>query len=254
MNINDLTPIEFHESKGVWLKRDDLFEIYNAKGGKARSAYQIITKLLAEGYTEIVTAGSRVSPQCEIVSFICEALKIKCTLFMPRGQTTSVIRNIENNPYTTIERCKVGYNNYIISQAKQYAKNMNAGYVPFGMECEENIIITSEQVQNIPKECNRIVVPIGSGMSFSSIMVGMNKYNIDKPLLGIAVGKYPTKTIKQYTNNLSFPKYEIIHSQYDYHKAIKANIDNINLDPIYEAKCYEFLQQGDLLWIVGHRH
>ncbi len=254
MEINELTPVEFHESKGVWLKRDDLFEIYNARGGKARSAYQIITKLLSDGYAEIVTVGARTSPQCEVVSFICEALKVKCTIFMPRGKETSVIRNIENNPCTTIERCKVGYTNYIISQSREYAKKVNAGYIPFGMECDENIKITSEQVQNIPKECNRIVVPVGGGMSFSSIMVGMNKYNIDKPLLGIAMGRNPTKTIEKYTNELTFPKYEIVYSPYEYDKMIKANIDDVNLDPIYEAKCCEFLQQGDLLWIVGHRH
>ena len=29
-------------------------------------------------------------------------------------------------------------------------------------------------------------------------------------------------------------------------------IDGVKLDPIYEGKCYPYLQEGDLLWIVGY--
>ena len=30
------------------------------------------------------------------------------------------------------------------------------------------------------------------------------------------------------------------------------SIDGIKLDPIYEGKCYPFLEKSDLLWIVGY--
>lgn len=253
MNINDLTPVEYYEKEGIWLKRDDKFEVCGVRGGKSRSAYQVIMQLLEQGYKTIVTAGSRQSPQCEIVSFICENLGVDCVLFMPFGGDTSVIKNIKNNSRTRIERIRPGYNNIIVARAREYAENRGCGYVPFGMECEENVKVTSEQVINIPKEAKRVVVPVGSGMSFSSIVTGMFQYGINKPLLGVRVGKDPTKIIEQYAYGLEFMDYEIVQSPVDYHESVEAYIGDYQLDPIYEGKCREFLKEGDCLWVVGKR-
>lgn len=253
MRLDELTPVEYYENEGVWLKRDDMFEIYGVRGGKARSAYQVILELLEQGYKTIVTAGSRQSPQCEIVSFICESMGVDCKLFMPFGGDTSVITNIKNNSHTEIIRVRPGYNNIIVARAREYAENRGCGYVPFGMECARNVEVTSEQVQNIPEECSRVVVPVGSGMSFSSIVTGMSKYGIEKPLLGVRVGKDPTKIINEYAFGLDLMDYEIVESSVDYHEPVEAYVGGYNLDPIYEAKCFEFLERGDLLWVVGHR-
>lgn len=253
MRLDELTPVEYYEDEGVWLKRDDMFEIYGVRGGKARSAYQVILELLEQGYKTIVTAGSRQSPQCEIVSFICESMGVDCKLFMPFGGDTSVITNIKNNSHTEIIRVRPGYNNIIVARAREYAENRGCGYVPFGMECARNVEVTSEQVRNIPMECSRVVVPVGSGMSFSSIVTGMSKYGIEKPLLGVRVGKDPTKIINEYAFGLDLMDYEIVESSVDYHEPVEAYVGGYNLDPIYEAKCFEFLKRGDLLWVVGHR-
>lgn len=253
MRLDELTPVEYYEDEGVWLKRDDMFEIYGVRGGKARSAYQVILELLKQGYKTIVTAGSRQSPQCEIVSFICESMGVDCKLFMPFGGDTSVITNIKNNSHTEIIRVRPGYNNIIVARAREYAENRGCGYVPFGMECARNVEVTSEQVRNIPMECSRVVVPVGSGMSFSSIVTGMSKYGIEKPLLGVRVGKDPTKIINEYAFGLDLMDYEIVESSVDYHDPVEAYVGGYNLDPIYEAKCFEFLERGDLLWVVGHR-
>lgn len=253
MRLDELTPVEYYENEGVWLKRDDMFEIYGVRGGKARSAYQVILELLEQGYKTIVTAGSRQSPQCEIVSFICESMGVDCKLFMPFGGDTSVITNIKNNSHTEIIRVRPGYNNIIVARAREYAENRGCGYVPFGMECARNVEVTSEQVRNIPLECSRVVVPVGSGMSFSSIVTGMSKYGIEKPLLGVRVGKDPTKIINEYAFGLDLMDYEIVESSVDYHDPVEAYVGGYNLDPIYEAKCFEFLERGDLLWVVGHR-
>lgn len=252
-NIDDLTPVEYYEEEGIWLKRDDLFKTCGVSGGKARSAYQVIKALIEEGYRTIVTAGSRQSPQCEIVSYICETLGVDCVLFMPFGGDTSVIKHIKNNPHTRIERVRPGYNNIIIARAREFAENRGCGYVPFGMECAKNVEVTSEQVKNIPEEVKRIVIPVGSGMSFSSVVTGMTKYGLNKPILGVRVGKDPTKIIQEYAFGLDFIDYEIVESSVDYHTSVEAYVGDYNLDPIYEAKCREFLREGDLLWVVGHR-
>lgn len=253
MKIDELTPVIWYEKEKIWLKRDDKFEVCGVRGGKSRSAYQVIQQLLEQGYTTMVTAGSRQSPQCEIVSYICEDLGINCKVFMPRGANTSVIDNIERNKHTEIIRVNCGYNNVIVARAREYAEDMNCGYVPFGMECAENVEVTSKQVMNIPEECKRIVIPVGSGMSFSSVVTGMTRYGINKPILGVRVGKDPMKIIGEYAEGVDFVDYEIIQSSVDYHESVDAWVGDYQLDPIYEGKCREFLEEGDCLWVVGKR-
>lgn len=254
MKIDELTPVEYYENEGIWLKRDDKFEVCGVRGGKSRSAYQVIQQLLEKGYTTIVTAGSRQSPQCEIVSYICQELGVPCKVFMPRGADTSVIKHINENSLTEIIRVQCGYNNVIIARAREYAENRGCGYVPFGMECAENVEVTSKQVANIPKEVKRLVVPVGSGMSMSSIVTGLiNIGRTDLPILGVRVGKDPTKILEEYACGLEMLNYEIVQSSVDYHTNVDAWVGDVNLDPVYEAKCREFLKEGDCLWIVGHR-
>lgn len=254
MTIEELTPVEYYEEEGIWLKRDDKFEVYGVRGGKSRSAYQVILQLLEKGYKTIVTAGSRQSPQCEIVSFICESLGVDCVLFMPFGNDTSVIEHIKGNSHTRIERVRPGYNNIIVARAREYAENRNCGYVPFGMECEENVKVTSKQVANLPNEIRRLVIPVGSGMSFSSVVTGLVEIGrTDLPILGVRVGKDPMKVLQEYAVGLEMLDYEIVTSDVDYHDAVDAWVGDVNLDPIYEAKCRKFLREGDCLWVVGHR-
>lgn len=253
LTIDELTPVEFCKEEGIWVKHDDYFNVCGVAGGKARSAYQVIQELLDQGYTTMVTAGSRQSPQCEIVSYICEELGINCVVFMPFGGDTSVIQHLKQNSRTKLERVKPGYNNIIVARAREYASLMNYGYIPFGMECAANVEITSRQVVNIPKEVKRIVMPVGSGMSFSSVVTGMTRNDIYKPILGVRVGKDPMKIISEYAEGLQLHDYQITESFWDYHTPVEAYVGGYQLDPIYEAKCRPFLQEGDLLWVVGRR-
>lgn len=254
MTITELTPLEYYKEEGIWLKRDDLFNICGVRGGKSRAAYQVIQQLVEQGYSTLVTAGSRQSPQCEIVSFICEELGIDCKLFMPYGEDTSVISHIKNNSHSEIIHVRPGYNNVIIARAREYAEHRGCGYIPFGMECEENVEVTSKQVCNLPVDnMKRLVIPVGSGMSFSSIITGLTREGVDVPILGVRVGKDPAKIIKQYAEGVDFVNYQIVTSSVGYHTWVEAFVGDYQLDPIYEAKCREFLQEGDCLWVVGRR-
>lgn len=254
MMLDELTPVEYYDKEGIWLKRDDLFEVCGVRGGKSRSAYQVIKQLFDKGYRTMVTAGSRQSPQCEIVSYICEDLGIDCKLFMPTGEDTSVLCHIKENSHTEVIRVRPGYNSVIIARAKEYAEHRGCGYIPFGMECEENVEVTSEQVKNLPiGEFKRLVIPVGSGMSFSSVVTGLTRNGIDVPVLGVRVGKDPSKIIAKYAENVDFINYELAESKIGYHTPVEAYVGDYKLDPIYEAKCRQYLMPGDLLWVVGRR-
>jgi 1-aminocyclopropane-1-carboxylate deaminase/D-cysteine desulfhydrase-like pyridoxal-dependent ACC family enzyme len=256
--IKTLTRVE--KRGDFYFKRDDDFEIYNAKGGKARSAYQIITNALHNGASSFTTAGSRFSPQCEIVSNLCEGLGLQAHLFMPNGKATSITDNIQLNKNSFIHRTKVGYNSVICSYAKKFASENDSFYIPFGMECVENIDITKHQVRNIPKEVNRIIVPCGSGMSMISIIKGLEYYKMfDKEVVGVVVGKNPkqnfAKFISQSLSDECNVKYTFVYSLLKYDERPKVtSFCGVDLDPIYESKCIPFLEKGDLLWVVGKRN
>ena len=167
------------------------------------------------------------SPQCEIVSSLCEYLGITYHLFMPIGKETSVLKNISKNKKSKIHRIPYGYNVVICKRAKEYCEeNKNTFYIPFGMECEENIEVTKHQVQNIPNEVSRIVMPVGSGMSFISVLNGVEYYkktNIE--VLDVSVGKNIEENLEKYLKAPNI-KYQIVNSDLSYEEY--SSITNIN--------------------------
>ena len=257
VDVGVLTPVE--KRGGYWLKRDDMFVVAGARGGKARSAWELLVQASSKGYTSVVTAGSRLSPQCEIVSSLCEHMGMDAHLFMPNGKDTSVITHINANKRSTIHRTKVGYNTVICHDAMAYAKEHGAFYIPFGMECAENIETTKHQVRNIPDAVKKIVVPCGSGMSMISIIKGLEHYGMyDKRVVGVVVGRNPKRTFERFLRNDLFERvnvewgFEWSDAGYG-EMARERMLEGVELDGVYEAKCLPFLQKGDLLWIVGKR-
>lgn len=255
-----IAQIDFED--GVYLKRCDLLNYMGAFGGKAEGAYNLIKKGIEDGYTEFVTVGSRFSPQCDIVSKICEGLNVKCVLFMPNGKRTEVITNIEKRSTSRLNLISMGaYTNVLIKKAKDYCKNNNSYYVPFGMLCAKNIDVISRQVINVPSNIKRIIVPVGSGTTMIGIIKGLNKYNrTDIEVIGIITG---SNLCKKNIKNFISPLFNHVRYRlYNYKENIKPDelykihtneyIGNIRLDPIYEGKCKKFIKPGDLLWIVGY--
>lgn len=247
--MTNLSPIE--KINNIFVKREDLASFDNINGGKGRVISQFIKKGIDQGYTNFVTCGSRDSVQCEMVSFICECYDIQCHLFMPQGKDTTIINNIKKNQNTELIRTKVGYTNVIKKWSSDYALENNYYYIPFALECNTTININKEQVQNIPNDVERIVIPIGSGMNFISILTGLSKYKKNIPVLGVQVGLDPTKNIQKFLKATDI-SYTIVKSELAYDKKPKNyHLGNIELNQTYEAKCLPYLKDNDLLWIIG---
>lgn len=245
----NLTPIENYN--GLFVKRDDLFSISDVHGGKARSASFLIQYAISMGFTHIVTAGSRHSPQVEIVGSICRDYGLDFTAFVPQGELSEDISSLSD--FATIYQVPFGRNSVIKSKAKAFSYNSHAFLVPFGMECVEAVYQTASQVVNIPAGVKRIVIPVGSAMSLCGVLTGLILANTRVPVLGVSVGANYERVMKAYAP----PGWEsfctIIKSPLDYSVEVTASIGTITLDPVYEAKCIPFLLSGDLLWIVGCR-
>ena len=246
-----ITPIE--RRGDVWVKRDDLFEYAGVCGGKVRTCVA-----LASGARGLITAGSRQSPQVNIVAHIAASQGIPARLHVPSGPLTPELEDaIACGPNITLVRQYPGYNTVIVKRARGDAEeHPDFTYIPFGMECPEAIKQTAAQVRDIPAGVKRIVVPVGSGMSLAGIITGMIETGWRRPILGVQVGADPIERIEQYAPQSwrNLVRFELRKSDRNYHKpARETAVDGLELDPIYEAKCIPFLEPDDLLWVVGIR-
>jgi 1-aminocyclopropane-1-carboxylate deaminase/D-cysteine desulfhydrase-like pyridoxal-dependent ACC family enzyme len=246
---NPLTPIEYIAARGLYVKREDTFEIAGVRGGKVRTCWALSQRAVG-----LCTAGSRSSPQVNIVAHIAKHLNIPCRVHTPQGELSPELISARDAGATIVQH-KAGYNNVIIARAREDAKRLNWTNIPFGMECWEAVYQTRTQVKDIPKEVKRIVIPVGSGMSLAGLLNGLR---IDLgsriPVLGIKVGADPTERLRKYGPVGVDWLVTLANSGLDYHApAVTAQLDSIRLDSHYEAKCLPFLQPGDLFWIVGIR-
>lgn len=242
-----LSPVELRGP--FWFKRDDLFAIAGVAGGKARTCWA-----LAAGAPGLVTAGSRSSPQANIVAQVAKRLDIPCQVHTPTGELSPELLAARAGGAEVVQH-KAGYNAVIVARARESAKALGWVEVPFGMECEEAVRQTRSQVANVPAEVERLVVPVGSGMSLSGILRGLDDCGLDElRVLGVVVGADPTARLDRYAPANWRDRVELVPSgsRYDAPAAVTV-LEGVDLDPHYEAKCLPFLRPGDLLWCVGIR-
>lgn len=244
----EATPIERGEGD-VYLKRDDLFQIAGVRGGKVRTCWH-----LAQGAKGLVTAGSRSSPQVNIVAHIAREISIPCRVHTPTGALSPEVRQAQDCGAEVIQH-KAGYNNVIIARAREDAARHGWTNIPFGMECSEAVRQTAAQflASELPPEIERIVVPVGSGMSLAGILAGMAKSGCALPVLGVLVGADPFDRLDRYAPGWR-NRCELVRSALAYDEpALKRKLGDIPLDSIYEAKCLPMLRPHDLFWLIGLR-
>lgn len=250
LNWNDeLTPVE--KRNDIYFKREDLYKVFDVCGAKSRQAYYLISKSNKE---TIVTCGSRVSPQIQIVANISKHLGKKCICFTNRGKLTHELESAINDNAEIKQDNRWIYNNVVIYHAKEYCKqNTDTEYIPFGMESLEAVRQTAYQVKNVPDNIKNIIVVAGSGLNLCGILWGCQIFNKNVHIKAIRVGKDIKEILDRYSPpNIS--NLEIINSNLDYHEKVKDNnFCGIELDEIYESKCIPFINKGDLFWIIGKR-
>lgn len=248
-----VTPVE--RVGNVWLKRDDKFAIGGSRGGKVRTCLRLAVEAQARGATVLVTAGSRQSPQVNIVATIAATLGMDAECHVPDGEMTPELEAAESMGATLI-RHRPGYNSVIVARAKESARRPGYAEIPFGMETPLAIECTRGQVANLPfGQMRRLVVPVGSGMTLAGVLAGLADvgWGSTPEVVGVVVGADPTARLDKYLQGWQWVA-RLIRSELDYHEhAPVTNLGGVELDPVYEAKCLPYLEEGDVLWVVGCR-
>lgn len=247
-----LTPIETRSLPNgdpVRVKRDDLYRSPGgAPGGKARTCHAIATTATRG----LVTAGSRSSPQVNIVARIGAAMGLPVRVHTPTGKPGPEVEQAVSYGAQRVEHFP-GYNTVIVARAREDALQRDWTYVPFGMETPVAVEQTATQLVDLPDDVERIVVPVGSGMSLCGIVAGLRDAGRRVPITGVVVGADPAPRLDQYAP--FWPDMvELVNADRAYHVPADVTvIDGLEVDPIYEAKCLPYLRRGDLFWVVGIR-
>ncbi len=252
-NTPELTPIE--AVGDIWLKRDDTYRIAGIAGGKVRACWHLAhsrTAAPAAYQPGLVTASARKSPQMQIVARIAERLGVPARLHTATGNATHEMQDAVAHGGELVQH-RPGYNSVIMKRAEDDAKQLGWKYIPFGMEHPAAMACTRAQVRNIPPGVKRVVVVLGSGMSAAGILWGLQDQCRGMPVLGIQIGADPHKRLNQYAPQFWMRKMTIVTSRHSYEEEVKASVGGVVLDPHYEAKCAEYLEPGDLFWLVGVR-
>lgn len=249
---NEQTPWQQHG--GYWVKRDDLFEVSGSRGGKVRTCLALAQPAIGRTDVGLVTAGSRQSPQVNIVATVAAELGLPCQVHVPAGPSTPELEAAEARG-ADIVRHRPGHNSVIVARARMAAADLDWIHIPFGMECEEAVRQTSRQVTRSGyPPMHRLVVPVGSGMSLAGILHGLDRINSTMPVLGVVVGASPEKRLDRYAPVFWRQMVDLQPAGLDYHApAPEPQVGLLALDPIYEGKCVPFLRPGDGLWVVGCR-
>lgn len=244
-----ITPIEYHG--GYAVKRDDLFSLGGSRGGKVRSCLALIHRA---GATGVTTAGSRHSPQVNIVATIAQHLGLPCRVHVPAGDMTPELVAAQESGAEVVQHTP-GHNTVIIKRAADDAAERGWLNVPFGMECQDAVDQTATQVANlVDLPCERLIVPVGSGMTLAGILTGLTTHGIDLPVTGIVVGADPEDRLDRYAPPNWRTMVTLVRTPMAYGESYPEPVlDGLPLDPIYEAKCLPYLRPGDILWVVGRR-
>ena len=244
-----LGPIEKHGE--VFVIREDLVFVGKANGTKAVSMYE-----MAKGEDGVVTGGSRESTQALMAAIICNDLGIGYEFHCPKGPDTDIKQTIRSFGFSIIEH-NVGHRTVLNARARESAFKKGWLHIPTGCECQKMIDIIISRCKDMGDwPGDRLVIPIGSGMTMIGILSAIEKYGKRWKfgVLGVHVAANPpTKRIKKWLPQKLPFKLELVEAKSRLSSKVASEYDNVQVDPIYSGKCVPFLQKGDLLWNSGAR-
>lgn len=274
-DCNELTPVEVH--KNILFKRDDLFMPFDdipLSGGKVRQCIMLLDelkdKIKNEYNNTVYTSGSSNSPQGIIVTRVSKYFGFDTKVFTPMNtniEKNTLMQNIIYQGGKINNQSRLGYEAVMHKFMYNYSKMYTGFVVSFGInvnECRDSILgSVSNQVRNLP-DLDYLIVPCGSCIMLSGILLGLKKFNKKvKHVIAVQIAGYDrTDKVRELTNNIDIPYEFLLSKDYAYSKQVHHVIDGVELDPIYEAKAYDYIvkHRPEILnsdnkvcfWLVGN--
>lgn len=274
LKVNELTPVEKHGD--IYYKRDDMYMPFKdipLSGGKVRQCISLLENKAdyIRSYCDntVVTGTGVTSPQGIIVTRVANEFGMKSCIYVGNTKPTSLRKNtlMMNILYqggNINYQSKQGYEQVLNSVINKTLPN--AYHISFGInadDCPEAILgSVSNQVQNIPNDLDYLIVPCGSCIMLSGILLGIKKYEKRVAnVVGIQIAGYDRTKVIQGLIKEDLPYQLLLSKDYPYSKHVKMSVDSIRLDPLYEAKAYDYMKKymnidfkshKTLFWVVGN--
>jgi DNA modification methylase len=240
----ELTPVEEHG--GFLVKREDAWSRGGASGAKSRAMFAA-----AESSPGLITAGARNSAQIERGALVARALGIPCRIHTGHGSESTEMALCVQAGAEVFQHFRM---NTIKARFREdVVEHSGWASFPFGMEHPVYLEQVAAQVVNVPESVRRIVVPFGSGMTLAAVVLGLEAAGRDIPVLAVSVGTKSTSRLDEYAPGWESRVTVLEHPSAYEDPASELLLGELRLDPIYEAKCIPYLEEGDLLWTVGVR-
>jgi 1-aminocyclopropane-1-carboxylate deaminase/D-cysteine desulfhydrase-like pyridoxal-dependent ACC family enzyme len=245
------TPVE--KPGNLWFKREDLFEFAGMRGAKVRAALLLCLRAREQGYSTVVSAGSRYSPQLAIVGAVCRELGLQAVGFVIAGHITPVL-NMAMLSGLSLRSVKARYSSVVRAQARRWALDNKAFLVPFGMLDDEVMGLTKFQARSLAdsgvlEDVQRVVMVAGSGVNLAGVLQGLRECSANVPVVGVLVGYDCRKFVHSHCNynNLSFFRSMLPYDS----PSFFSKVNGVDVDLRYEGKAVPFLRPGDLFWDIG---
>jgi 1-aminocyclopropane-1-carboxylate deaminase/D-cysteine desulfhydrase-like pyridoxal-dependent ACC family enzyme len=268
----NLTPVEEHN--GIYYKRDDSYKPIKdnpLNGGKVRQAISLISTKLndirSNHNNTVITATGISSPQGAIITSIAKEFGCKSIICVGGTSPESIhkkhqMRLVQHLGGEVRNVAGHGINAVLEARVREIVSENNAFNISFGIAVKENaetiLETTSYQVQNLPDELDNLVVPVGSGIQLSGILIGLYRYEKKvKRVIGVCVGPTREKTIDDLASSSPLP-YELISAATPYSKSCHQEFAGNVLDETYEAKAHEWMMENidydkekTAFWVIG---
>lgn len=277
------TPWENH--RGIWFKREDYFAPLGyggPNGSKMRQLVWYVNKFRA-GKSHIVTGASIQSPQLSMSAIVGQHYGLPARQIV-YSKPDTILRhenpNIAHGFGAEFEYASGPYNP-ILQRKVVDLTQPDSLIVEYGITVphdryDPEIVrkfheVGANQLNNIPEEVTRLIVPAGSCNSLTSVMLGLlrDQKNV-KELFTIGIGPNKLPWMRERLQYIGlnvddlpfkwdhFSLHDTGFSKYSDHFTGES-FDGIRFHPTYEAKMWRWLTTNDKLeyddhtafWIVG---
>ncbi len=252
----EITPVDKFD--GWYAKRDDSACSIGADFPSGSKVRQYIRMAESSSKDAVMLVGcSAFAAQQIYVADCAKRMDRKAIVLVPKRKERSVMTQWAEYRGAEIIEVTPGYPSVYRCRAREMAKKLN-GCVRWNREMA--IVDTAIQVKNLPKKVKRVVVPVGSGLVASGILLGLALQNrLEVSVLAVSVSTMIAKASEilslcsdRYSGAL--PKLDLICLKKKYSSPEVASLPNdVLLDPYYAAKAFPFVQADDCLWVTGYR-
>lgn len=263
-NRHKITPVEKHGD--YWFKRDDSYSPFDVplNGGKVRQAMSCIErneKEIRESCNGIVATVTSVhSPQGYLIAKCAAAFGFKTVIGLGTGAVEKAIEN--NAPLKAaketlgaeyVSLARIGYNS--ILQNRLNALCQQKGYFPIHFGIPFDLSENAAQVKNIPAADN-LVIPCGSGITAAAILKGLSERPArERPanVYVVQIAGIDRRKVIRPPMNYAFVK----DTTYPYSKNLPLTYEGVELDGVYEAKAFAWMQRSGMrgstvFWVIGN--